>query len=158
MDPFVAGMDYPMFVVTAARRDTGERAGCLVGFTSQCSIDPDLFVVWLSQNNHTHRVALGAPVLAVHGLDDRQRELAALFGTRTGDQVDKFAGCDWRPGPSGVPLLSHCRARFVGRILDRMSWGNHTGFLLSPLAVDAGSGAPPLMFSAVRDLQAAHQA
>ena len=158
LDPFVAGMDYPMFVVTAVHNRTGERSGCLVGFTSQCSIDPDLFVAWVSVNNHTHRVALSSPVLAVHSLGEGQRDLAALFGTHTGDQEDKFSRCEWRPGPSGVPILPQCRAWLVGRISDRVTWGNHTGFLLAPVEVDTGRTAPPLMFSAVRDLDAGHPA
>jgi len=33
-----ADLDYPMLIVTAAA--DGERAGCLVGFAAQCSIDP----------------------------------------------------------------------------------------------------------------------
>jgi flavin reductase (DIM6/NTAB) family NADH-FMN oxidoreductase RutF len=37
-DAFVAGLDYPMFVVTTAH--DGERAGCLVGFTTQVSLHP----------------------------------------------------------------------------------------------------------------------
>ena len=40
---FVSGLDYPMFVVTAAA--DGRRAGCLVGFTSQVSIDPPRLLV-----------------------------------------------------------------------------------------------------------------
>jgi flavin reductase (DIM6/NTAB) family NADH-FMN oxidoreductase RutF len=158
LDPFVSGLDYPMFVVTAVRGDTGARAGCLVGFTTQCSIDPDLFVVWISQNNHTHGVALHAPVLAVHSLGEKQRDLAELFGTRTGEREDKFARCEWRPGPSGVPVLVGCRAWFVGRVLDHATWGNHTAFLLAPSAAAGDGDARPLMFSAVRDLQAGHSA
>jgi flavin reductase (DIM6/NTAB) family NADH-FMN oxidoreductase RutF len=158
LDAFVSGLDYPMFVVTAVRPDTGERAGCLVGFTSQCSIEPDEFVVWLSHRNHTHRVASAAPVLAVHGLDAGQRDLAAHFGTRTGDREDKFAGREWTPGPHGVPILSGCRAWFAGRVRQRAAWGNHTGFLLVPVGAAAGTGEPPLMFSAVADLRAAHPA
>src|SRR5688572_5063739 len=45
LDPFLTGLDGPMFVVTAAHPESGARAGCLVGFATQCSIDPDLFVV-----------------------------------------------------------------------------------------------------------------
>ena len=79
LDRFVAGLDMPMYVVTTVHPETGERAGCLIGFASQCSIDPDRFVVWLSENNHTHRVALDADVIAVHGLARDQRELAELL-------------------------------------------------------------------------------
>jgi flavin reductase (DIM6/NTAB) family NADH-FMN oxidoreductase RutF len=158
LDPFLDGLDTPMFVVTAVHRDTGARAGCLVGFASQCSLEPDRFVVWLSQHNHTYRVALHAEALAVHGLADGQRDLAALFGTRTGDEVDKFARCPWRPGPGGVPILPDCPRWFVGEVLDTAVWGNHTGFLLTPREATGAAGVAPLMFSAVRDLTAAHPA
>ena len=48
-------LDYPMFVVTT--RAGADRAGCLVGFTSQVSINPSRFLVGLSKRNHTYRVA-----------------------------------------------------------------------------------------------------
>jgi flavin reductase (DIM6/NTAB) family NADH-FMN oxidoreductase RutF len=157
LHPFVAGLDYPMFVVTAVHAGTGERAGCLVGFTTQCGIDPGRFTVWLSRKNHTHGVALGARMLGVHSLGAGQRDLAAHFGTRTGDREDKFAGCDWRPGPGGVPVLAGCRGWFAGRVLERAEWADHTGFLLDPVELSPSDG-PPLMFSAVCDLPAGHPA
>ena len=154
---FVAGLDYPMFVVTAADAGTGERAGCLVGFATQCSIDPLRFLVCVSRANHTHRVAGRSRMLAVHGLDAGQHDLAALFGEQTGDEVDKFAQCTWTSGPQGTPLLDGCPRRMVGRVLDRFDLGDHTGYLLAPVQ-ETGATAPALMFSAVRDLQAGHPA
>ncbi|MGC4804804.1 flavin reductase family protein [Micromonospora sp. DT233] len=158
LDPFLDGLDNPMFVVTTVHRDSGERSGCLVGFASQCSIEPDRFVVWLSQNNHTYRVAMHADFLAVHSLGADQRDLAELFGTETGDEVDKFDRCGWQPGEAGVPVLDSCPRRFVGRILDRTAWGNHTGFLLEPVSAAGGPERPPLMFSTVKHLRAGHGA
>ncbi|NJC73547.1 flavin reductase [Planosporangium thailandense] len=158
VDPFLAGMDYPMVIVTAVHRETGVKAGCLVGFTTQCSLGPDRFLVCLSQNNFTYRIAMYADVLAVHGPDRKQRELAALFGGRTGDEVDKFARCSWRPGPAGVPILSDCPRHFVGEVLDRFPLGNHTGFLLRPRDAVGDPTRPPLMFSDVSDLNPGHPA
>jgi len=158
LDPFLDGLDTPMFVVTTVDPDSGEKAGCLVGFASQCSIEPDRFVVWLSQNNRTHQVALRAELLAVHSLAQDQQEVAELFGTTTGDDLDKFDRCAWQPGTAGVPLLDSCPRRFVGKILDRAAWGNHTGFLLEPVWATGDTDAPPLMYSAVADLQAGHEA
>lgn len=157
LDPFLAGLDYPMFIVTAVDPGTGERAGCLVGFSTQVSIGPERFLVCLSRRNSTHRLALRADVLAVHGPGRDQRELAALFGTRTGDEIDKFARCEWRAGYGGVPLLEACPRRFVGRVLERIPLGDHTGFVLDPRDV-SGSAGQPLMFSDVRDLEAGHEA
>jgi flavin reductase (DIM6/NTAB) family NADH-FMN oxidoreductase RutF len=139
-------------------RDTAARGGCLVGFASQCSIGPDRFVVWLSQRNHTYGIAQHATILAVHGLGEGQRHLAELFGTQTGDEVDKFERCSWRAGPGGVPIVNECPRWFVGDILDTAGWGDHTGFLLAPGEAAGAADASPLMFSAVRDLTAAHPA
>jgi flavin reductase (DIM6/NTAB) family NADH-FMN oxidoreductase RutF len=158
LDSFLHGLDTPMFIVTAVHRDTSARGGCLVGFASQCSIAPDRFVVWLSQHNHTYRIAQEATVLAVHGLAEGQRDLAELFGTRTGDEIDKFAQCSWRAGPGGVPILDDCRRWFVGDIQETAVWGNHTGFLLTPREAGDPTDVAPLMYSAVCDLTAGHPA
>ncbi|MBE1536716.1 flavin reductase family protein [Actinomadura algeriensis] len=159
-DEFVAGFDYPMFVVTAVDSGTGTRGGCLVGFATQTSIDPFRFLVCLSRRNHTYRVAEGATVLAVHvlGRDEDQQRLAALFGTRTGDEIDKFDRCSWRPGPEGVPLLTGARRRLVGRILERADLGDHAGFLLAPLSVTAGAETVPLSFRSLPALDPGHRA
>ncbi len=132
-------LDYPMYVVTAAAG--GVLAGCLVGFASQCSIDPPRFMVFVSDKNHTHRVALGASALGVHVVPEGAEDLARLFGEETGDEVDKFDRCEWRPGPHGVPLLDACPDRFVGIVLEVRPVGDHTAFLLEPADVEAGGGS-----------------
>ena len=155
-DAFVAGLDYPMFVVTTVR--AGERAGCLVGFTTQASIDPPRMLVCLSVANHTFRVARDADVLAVHVLDPTARELAELFGGHTGDEIDKFDRCRWRPGPEGLPLLEDCPRRLVGRVLSRQQYGDHVGLLLEPLSVEGVEPTSALGFEQVEDIDAGHPA
>lgn len=132
-------LDYPMYVVTAAAGE--ELAGCLVGFASQCSIDPPRFMVFVSDKNHTHRVALSSPALGVHVVPEDAEGLARLFGEETGDEVDKFERCGWESGPHGVPILEGCDDRFVGLVLDKRPVGDHTAFLLEPLEVQAGGGS-----------------
>jgi flavin reductase (DIM6/NTAB) family NADH-FMN oxidoreductase RutF len=159
-DEFVVGFDYPMFVVTAVDPGTGARAGCLVGFATQTSIEPFRFLVCLSRRNRTYRVAEAATVLAVHvlGRDGEQQELAVLFGSRTGDEVDKFARCSWRPGPEGVPVLTGAHRHLVGRILERVDLGDHVGFLLAPIDVTIGAETLPLTFRSLPALDPGHPA
>lgn len=156
LDRWIAGLDCPMLVVTATA--DGERDGCLVGFATQASIDPGRLLVCLSQANRTYRVALRAAVLGVHVLEPDQHALAALFGTQTGDEVDKLARCAWHDGPHGAPLLDDCPRWLVGRVLARHPLGDHDGFLLEPVAIGPAHPRPPLMFSAVKDLEAGHSA
>lgn len=155
-DAFVEGLDYPMFVVTAARG--GERSGCLVGFATQASIDPPLMLVCLSTVNHTYAVARDAGVLAVHVLAPDQHDLAELFGSETGDEVDKFAECGWRPGPDDVPLLEDCPRLMVGRVLSQHPFGDHVGFLLEPVEVGASGQEPGISLEDVDDVEPGHPA
>ncbi|MGW0748560.1 flavin reductase family protein [Streptomyces sp. NPDC002587] len=158
-DPFPDAHAGPMYVVTAAAG--GERAGCLVGFASQCSIDPPRFVVWLSTANHTYGVARGASHLTVHLLRRDQRELARLFGGECGDRVDKFARVGWRPGREGSPVLTDVRTWFTGRVEARTVGGDHVGFFLSPAerCPPGEGGVPePLRYEDVDDLEAGHPA
>lgn len=153
----VDGLDYPVFVVTAAAGEA--RAGCLVGFVTQASIDPTRLLVFVSRANHTFEVAMAADHLAVHVLTEDNLPVARWFGQLTGDEVDKFSGVQWEPGPGGTPVLADCRGWVVGRVLQRTDGGDHVGHLLDPVAAAVtGPPGPPLMFTAVRDLRPGHPA
>ena len=156
-DRLVAGVDSPMIVVTTASGDS--RAGCLVGFHCQSSIEPVKYAIWLSKANHTYRVALLAEHLAVHFLAEDDLDLAELFGGTTGDEVDKFERCDTVPGPDGVPLLTRCPNRLVLRrstALDER--GDHVCLAGEVLDASVGDDFRPLRLSDVQHLEPGHAA
>jgi flavin reductase (DIM6/NTAB) family NADH-FMN oxidoreductase RutF len=149
-----ATIDSPMVIVTARADD--EHSGCLVGFSTQCSIDPTRYLACLSRANRSCDVAAAAATLVVHVLHDspHDRELARLFGEETGDEVDKFERCRWRPGPDGTPVLHGCDW-FSGRIVDQVDLGDHVGFLLDIADGEAARTSEPYLgFVQVRDLDA----
>lgn len=152
----VGKLDYSMFIVTV--RVGAQRAGCLVGFGCQSSIDPPRFLVCLSRKNHTYRVATGADVVAVHFVPRRAEALTQLFGGCSGDDVDKFARCAWQPGPGGPPILQECGNWFVGRVLERLDLGDHVGFLLEPVAAHTEAGESYFMFHQVMHIEPGHPA
>lgn len=152
----VGDLDYPMFIVTACAG--GERSGCLIGFATQASIDPSRFLVCLSHNNRTFRVASEAELLAVHFVPEEQDALAQLFGGETGDEVDKFERCAWRPGPDGTPLLDDCPNRFVGRVLGRLDAGDHDAFLLEAVLAERGTDADEFSFHRAKRIEPGHEA
>lgn len=145
---------HPMLIVTAAAGD--ERDGCLVGFSTQCSIDPVRMLVCLSPENRTHRVASKSDALAIHHLDTDDLALAALFGEQTGDDVDKLARCAWHPGPAGAPVLDGVSQWWVGTIVDRVKLGDHDGLVLEPISVHREGAYRPLDSTAVAHLEAGH--
>jgi flavin reductase (DIM6/NTAB) family NADH-FMN oxidoreductase RutF len=153
---FVDGLDYPLFVVTTAHG--GERSGCLVGFTTQVSIDPPQMLVCISEKNHTHRLARDADLVVVHLLSPDQQELAVLFGEKTGDETDKFAHCSWHAGPGAVPVLDEAPRHLVGRVLQRMPFADHLGLLLEPVEVSVGQGPVAYSLEDAADMEPGHPA
>jgi flavin reductase (DIM6/NTAB) family NADH-FMN oxidoreductase RutF len=121
-------LDYPILVVTAA--DGERREGCVVGFATQCSLDPPRFLACLSRANRTFRRAAEFDALAVHLVPRAAAELVELFGGETGDEIDKFARCAWSPGPRGLPILDACPSWFAGTVRARHDLGDHVGYLL----------------------------
>jgi flavin reductase (DIM6/NTAB) family NADH-FMN oxidoreductase RutF len=154
----VANLDPAMVIVTAV--SGGERAGCLVGFSAQCSITPPRYVVWLSKANHTFRVALHARHFAVHFLaEDGGDELPRLFGTVSGDTTDKFARCDWDPGPGGVPVLRGCPHRFTAERIAVLDEGSdHVCLVVAPIDISVGGPFRPLRLSQLSHLDPGHEA
>jgi flavin reductase (DIM6/NTAB) family NADH-FMN oxidoreductase RutF len=156
-EKLVALLNYPMFVVTTEA--DGVLAGCLVGFASQTSIHPPRFLVGLSKQNHTFRVAADATHLAVHVFDRAHVGVVELFGSQSGDVINKFDRCSWHRGPAQIPVLDDAAAWFVGTIVDRISLGDHVAHLLEPV-----DGEPPhelehwVSFADVQDMQPGHEA
>lgn len=152
----VAQLDPPMAIVTTIA--DGERAGCLIGFHAQCSVEPVRYVVWLSKANHTFRVALRSEAVAVHFLDRSHHGLAELFGAHSSDEADKFSRCRWTPGAEGVPVLEECANRFVGRRVALLDEGSdHACFVIEPVDAHSDGKLQPLRLSDVGDLEPGHQ-
>lgn len=150
-------LDYPMAVVTTAIE--GRRAGCLVGFHTQCSIDPPRIAVWLSKANHTYRVGLMATTFALHLLDRSDSATAELFGTLSGDDIDKFDRCPWDEGPDGVPLLRETHHRLLCRRVSMWDdGGDHVCIVLEPVETRSDGPLHPLTFQQVRHLDPGHEA
>jgi flavin reductase (DIM6/NTAB) family NADH-FMN oxidoreductase RutF len=146
-----------MYIVTCIHGE--ELSGCLVGFATQCGIQPPRFLVCVSIENHTYKVASRASSLVVHLITDKDRGIASLFGEQTGDDVDKFAAISWRPGTLGGPILSDCEVFFEGRILATVPFGDHVGFVLAPIdesEVPVSLDGAPLTLHDVESFNAGH--
>ena len=156
-DAVMGQLDPPIVVVTTT--NGRERAGCVVGFHAQSGIRPHSLSVWLSKANHTFRVASTADVFAVHFLSSDDLGIAELFGTLTGDEVDKFGRVEWHEGPDGVPLLDDCANHVVAHkiaLLDTRD--DHVCLVLRPSRASYGGPFRPLRLSDVDHLEPGHEA
>ena len=153
----MAALDSPLIVVTTT--DERERAGCLVEFHGQSSMEPQRYCVWLSKANFTYRVALQSSHLVIHFLTADDLPLAELFGTQTGDTVDKFADLQVDSGPGGAPVLRRCPNWLaVRRIALLDEGGDHVCLTTEPVAVHTSRPFRPLRISQASHLKAGHSA
>ena len=151
----LSSLNYPLFIVTAAAGE--RREGCVIGFATQTSVDPGRFLACLSRENRTYRIARHAEALAVHFAPRDDEQLVELFGGETGDEIDKFARCEWHQGPHATPILAGCPSWFVGVILSRHDLGDHMGCLLEPIEARCEPGEL-LYFQDVKDIDPGHEA
>src|SRR5947209_8105569 len=151
-----ARLEYPIYIVTAT--DGIELSGCLVGFATQCSINPVRFLTCISDKNHTYRVAGRTDALAVHLVPADGQRLAELFGGATGDSGDKFERCSWTEGPAGLPILTDCPSWFAGHVVERITLGDHAGYMLEPFAGEAGGDGSQYPAARARALAPGHEA
>jgi flavin reductase (DIM6/NTAB) family NADH-FMN oxidoreductase RutF len=153
-------LDWAMVVVTARADDDDELGGCLVGFHTQCSIEPPRHLVLISKANHTWRVARRAGELAVHVLADDQLDLAREFGEVSDDASpgDKWGAVnvDDRDGP---PILLDAAGWFAGPIVATLDAGDHVAFVLEPTrASRLDATFTQLGFQATREFDPGHPA
>ena len=148
-------LDYPMFIVTTVAGD-GERSGCLIGFATQISIKPPRFLAGLSHKNRTYRVAQRAEHLGVHFIPADATDIAELFGSETGDDVDKFARCEWHEGPAGVPIIVGLPNWFVGRIVERLEAGDHDAIILEPVGGERQAEEEEFTFHRAKRIEPGH--
>ena len=155
LDDLMGSVDSPLIVVTTSAE--GERAGCLVGFHSQASIDPEHYCFWLSKANHTYRVALRSERFAVHFLTDVDRESARHFGSLSGMETDKFAGLDFTVTEDGVPLLADLPNRLIVERIAMLDDGSdHVCLTARVIATEFGQSFTPLRPSQLGDLSPGH--
>ena len=151
----MASTDPPLVVVTTVA--AGERAGCLVGFHAQSSIDPQHYSVWLSKANHTYRVGLRATHFAVHFLTAADLPIAERFGTLTGEDTDKFAGLAVDTDEHGVPLLKACPNRLsLERIAVLDDGSDHVCLTTRVCSAVSGESFEPLRVSSAAHLDPGH--
>ena len=156
MDAFeglVGELEYPMFILTAPGP-----LGCLVGFTTQASIDPPRFIACLSHKNRTFRDGRRRAGARRPRRARRRRAIwRSSSAARPRTTVDKFARVDWHEGPEGVPILERCENWFVGRVLERLDAGDHDAFLLEPIAGESGDQAE-FTFHRAKRIDPGHEA
>lgn len=108
--------------IMTARGNDGSDVGMTASSFNSVSLDPPLILWSVAKTAGAGAVFTQATHFAAHILSADQEALAARFAAKG---VDRFAGVDVSRGPSDVPLLDGCAARFVCKTAHQYEGGDH---------------------------------
>jgi flavin reductase (DIM6/NTAB) family NADH-FMN oxidoreductase RutF len=133
-------MTYGIYVLTTKLDDAVN--GMIASWVTQVSYDPPLILAAVHPDRYSHDMIVESRAFGLHIIDRSQKDLLKRF--KGPDPKEKFAGMEWMPGKTGVPILKDCLAWFELQVIEQLQPGNHTLFVAR--VVDAGvhSQANPL--------------
>ena len=121
-------ISYGMYILTSKNKDkvNGQIANALIQMTS----DPITLCVCVNNNNLTHEFIEKSKVFTVSILSENTpMKLIGNFGFKSGRDIDKFEGMDYRIGKNGVPIVLNSVLGFLElELINQMDIGTHTMF------------------------------
>lgn len=121
--------------------DKSAPVGLAANSFASVSLDPPLIVWSISLQSPSLGAFRRHGFFAINIMCDQSKDLALNFARPS---EDKFAGVDWRPGLSGVPVLNAASAVIQCRTETRMPGGDHEIYLGHVLELDQTDKAPLL--------------
>lgn len=129
-------------VVVAASGPDGPVAMAIGSFVS-VSLDPLLVGFFPAKSSSSWPIIDEVGQFCVNVLADDQVSVSRTFAARGGD---KFADIDWRPAPSGSPILDGCVAWIDCELAGDRDAGDHLLVLGTVTAMELGRDAHALVF------------
>lgn len=118
---------YGVYVVGARH---GGRANALTcAWVMRVSHRPPLVAVAVGRTRFSHDLIAEAGAFSVNVLARDQLELARHFGTKSGRDVDKFAGIPYHTAATGAPILEGVAAWLDCELVGSFPAGDHTIFV-----------------------------
>jgi len=130
MDPQVLrSLSYGMYIVSAARN--GILNGQVANAVFQVCSQPPVVAACINRQNLTHGFMEASGAYSVSVLDqDTPLPFIGRFGFRSGRDLDKFKGVEYRMGSTGAPVVvEHAVGYLEARVVDRLEVGTHTIFV-----------------------------
>ncbi|MDO9538359.1 MAG: flavin reductase family protein [Thermoplasmata archaeon] len=131
-------ISHPVAIITV--NDGKKINGMTAAWVTQISIEPPILCVSISPKRHTWKMLAKVEYFGVCMLAEGQEKIANVFGTKSGNNVDKFGMMDIAPfmGAHKVPLIPDSLAGFVCRKSHQVEQGDH--FALFGEVVEAWKG------------------
>lgn len=130
MDPKVLDkISYGMYIVSSKK---GDKINAQIANTVfQVTAEPPVAAVSISKQNYTHEFIAESGMFGVSVLNqDAPMAYIGNFGFKSGRDIDKFKGINYKKSGDGLPLvIDYAAAYFAVKVINRADCGTHTVFI-----------------------------
>lgn len=130
-------------VVTTLQPETKAPCGVTVSAFSSLSLEPPLVLFCLGLKTSSIESYKNFGYFGINVLSENQRDLSIRFAGRS---EEKWAGVNWEPGASGVPLLSGCIASLECKLVNTVVGGDHLILIGEVQHLTHQEGGSPLVY------------
>lgn len=122
-------MTYGLYILSSSAQ--GKDAGCIVNTVTQVTAEPPKLAVAVNKQNTTAKIIQESGVFAAVPLtQEAGMDLIGVFGFRSSETEDKFAGFHFKRDEAGVPYVTDCAAaRFSAKVEQTVDLGTHLLFI-----------------------------
>lgn len=114
---------------------------------SSVSLKPPLVLFCATNGTRTLALIEAAGFYAVNILGQHQVNVSERFAGRQLEDIDRFAGLEYRDGVTGCPLLEGAVAWLECRVVSATPTGDHTVLVGEVQNLQPGEGRPLLYFA-----------
>ena len=121
-------LGYGVYVVTSRKGDLIN--GQIANTVFQVASNPSMVAVSINKKNLTHEYIKDSRVFAASVLcEETPLTFIGDFGFRSGRDIDKFKGINYKQGETGAPIVIDNAVSFLeARVTGEMDVGTHTIF------------------------------
>jgi len=135
-----------MYIITSGKeRFNGQIANTVFQVTSE----PETVAVCINRENLTHELIEESQIFAVSALSkDTPLKFIGGFGFRSGREIDKFEGVNFKIGKTGTHIvLDNSIAYLEAEVIDEIEVGTHTLFIGRVVDADILNGEEPMTYA-----------
>ena len=140
-------ISYGLYVIGSRKGDrlNGQTANTVIQVSSQ----PPTISVCINKGNLTHEFIKDSGVFTVSVLSqDTPLSLIGRFGFKSGRDVDKFDGVNYRVGETQAPIvLDHTLAYMEAKVTQEIDAGTHTIFIGELVGADVMKEGEPMTYA-----------
>jgi len=139
-------ISYGLYVVSTFEGD--EKNGQIANTLFQVTSEPQRVAVALNKENLTHSMVEKSKIFCASVLSkNTPMEFIGRFGFRSGRDINKFGGVNYKEGKTGAPIvLDNSIAYVEAKVISTLDVGSHTIFVGEVVDCDVLSDEEPMTY------------